>query len=274
MPYHGSNGGVVQAKLDEEAKLALIDSFYAEARDDGACSATIITNPLEEDGDFYETHAAHNYRDERIGLITHLPESKSVEDIFAMLSSPRPRNIRRAIKEGVDVTISNDEEALKFVHETHKENMLAIGGISKEWMFFNSIKNTMPDGSWNVFMAHLKGEPIAALLLFYFNRTVEYFTPVIQASQRATQALPLLIFEAMKNAMERGYSNWNWGGTWVSQKGVYEFKKRWGAHEYIYYYYTNVFEKDILYQKRGFFMKEYPGFYIVPFNELKDPEDE
>ena len=72
MAYYGSNGGVVQRKADEAVKSALIDAFYSDARDAGACSATMINNPLEQDGGFYAANAPHDYLDERIGQITHL----------------------------------------------------------------------------------------------------------------------------------------------------------------------------------------------------------
>ena len=169
-----------------------------------------------------------------------------------MFSDPRPRNTRRAEKEGVGVIISNDEKALNFLRQTHKENMLAVGGIPKELGFFDLVKSIMPDASWNVFMATIDGKPIAGLLLFYFNKTVEYFTPAVLASHRRTQALALVIFEAMKDAMKKGYKNWNWGGTWLSQDGVYEYKKRWGTSVYPYFYYTHIFNKDILNQNNGY----------------------
>ena len=88
--YYGSNGAVVQREANEEAKTALIHAFYAGAKESGACSATIINNPLEEDGEFYAANANHDYLDERIGQITHFPDSKEGDDLFAMFSDPRP----------------------------------------------------------------------------------------------------------------------------------------------------------------------------------------
>jgi len=267
--YYGSNGAVVQREVDEEAKTALILAFYADANESGACSATIINNPLEQDGEFYAANAPHDYLDERIGQITHFPESKEGDDLFAMFSNPRPRNIRKAIKEGIEVYASNDESSLEFLYKVHCENMQSIGGLEKSWDFFAKVKTHMPEDTWSVHVATLQNQPIAALLLFYFNQTVEYFTPVILAEHRGIQALALVIFEAMKDAMLRGYPHWNWGGTWLSQGGVYDFKKRWGTTEYPYYYYTKVFNQDILSQPKASLVNDYLGFYVVPFHALK-----
>lgn len=267
LAYYGSNGGVIQANQDTDSKSALIDAFYNMAADAKAASATIISNPLEDDFDFYDVHVPHDFRDERIGQITHLPSSD--ESLIAKFEDPRPRNIRRAIKEGVAVA-RGTTEALEFLVNTHAANMAAIGGLAKKRSFFDAIPTKMQRGDWAVFTASLDGKPIAALLVFYFNRTVEYFTPVIIESHRNTQALALTIYEAMRDAIQRGFTNWNWGGTWLSQGGVYDFKKRWGTSEYRYFYYTRVFNAELKTSKPAYLLEHYPGFYLVPFNRLTD----
>lgn len=267
LAYYGSNGGVIQKNQDTDAKSALIDAFYNMAADVKAASATIISNPLEGDSDFYDAHAAHDFRDERIGQITHLPSSD--EDLIARFEDPRPRNIRRAIKEGVTVA-RGATEALEFLFHTHAANMAAIGGLAKKRSFFDSIPAKMHADDWAVFTASLEGKPVAALLLLYFNRTVEYFTPVIIESHRNTQALALIIYEAMRDAVQRGFANWNWGGTWLSQGGVYDFKKRWGTSEYRYFYYTRVMNPDLKTCKPEYLLEHYPGFYLIPFDRLPE----
>ena len=119
-----------------------------------------------------------------------------------------------------------------------------------------------------MFTAYIKGKPVAALLLLYFNETVEYFTPVILPKYRNTQALSLVIFIAMKDAILHGFKNWNWGGTWLSQKGVYDFKKKWGTIDYPYYYYTLLFNNKLLSSDADFIKKNYEGFFVLPFNFL------
>jgi hypothetical protein len=267
LAYYGSNGGVIQVDHNTNSKAALVEAFYAMAADSKAASATIISNPLESCADFYDSCAGHDCRDERIGQITHLPAS--AEDLTARFDDPRPRNIRRAIKEGITVT-RGATEALDFLFSTHVDNMSTIGGIAKKREFFDAIPAMMHANDWAVFTAWLDGKPIAALLVLYFNRTVEYFTPVIVDSYRNTQALSLVIYEAMRNAIQRGFTNWNWGGTWLNQCGIYDFKKRWGTSEYRYFYYTRVFCKDLTNCRPAYLLEQYPGFYLIPFNRLAE----
>ena len=81
--------------------------------------------------------------------------------------------------------------------------------------------------------------------------------------------MALLIHEAMKDAAVRGYQYWNWGGTWLTQSGVYDFKKKWGTKDYPYYYYTQVNNEKILYLRKEDLLETFPGFFVVPFNQLK-----
>lgn len=268
MAYYGSNGSVVQAECDDQAKAALIERFYDDAAQDGACSATLITNPLEHDAEFYEGHCRATYRDERIGQITQLPSADAKDTLMSLFSNPRPRNIRRAMKEGIQVEARQDDAALDFLFKTHVVNMEAIGGLSKSWSFFADTKAKMAPEDWTIYVATLDGEPISALLLFYFNKTVEYFTPVTVERFRNAQPLALIVHDAMLDAIDAGFAYWNWGGTWKSQGGVYDYKKRWGTTDHPYFYYVRLLNEAVLQQAPDALLEQYPGFYVLPFGEL------
>lgn len=269
LPFYGSNGGVVQEFSDNKIKKILIKDFFVYANEQKACSATIVTNPLLEDNHIYADILKDFILDERIGQITHLPQNP--EDLIRLFDEPRPRNIRRAIKERVQVTRGNQRDSIEFLYNLHVENMKAIGGLSKSWDFFEKLLLDVPTELWSVYIGTIDGKPVAALLLFYFNRTVEYFTPVIHSEHRNTQALALIIYEAMKDAVKiKKCNNWNWGGTWLNQTGVYDFKKRWGTKDYPYFYYTKLFRKEVLLSNKDALLENYPGFFVLPFKELNN----
>jgi hypothetical protein len=268
LAYYGSNGGVVQHKQNDPAKIALIKEFYNLAKQANAVSATIINNPLEQDSSLYEAYTDYDFKDERIGQITHFPNSLDNDDLMSLFSDPRPRNIRKAIKCNVVVEKNHSIEAIEFLYSTHVENMKAIGGLAKKKSFFDVMPDLVEKKHWTIYLAKIDEQPVAALLLFYFNNTVEYFTPVILEEYRNTQALALVIYQAMQDAMENDYKNWNWGGTWLSQGGVYDFKKRWGTSEYRYYYYTKVFNKALLQSNCQELTNQYSGFFLIPYKYL------
>ena len=269
MAYYGSNGGVVQVGADLDTKRALVQHFYALAEENKAASATLITNPLEKDTDFYMQYTPHDLRDERLGQITHFPVNGDPEKLIDLFDDPRPRNIRRSIKGGVRIVRAQDEQAMDFLYKTHEENMRAIGGLAKRRDFFDILSASFAAQEWEIYMAYLEDHPVAALLVLYAGKTVEYFTPVVVEQYRSTQALTLCIYTAMQDAMRAGYAHWNWGGTWLTQDGVYDFKKRWGTAEYTYYYYTKIYNSALYTQSRAQLLGDYEGFYVLPFSALK-----
>ena len=274
LPYYGSNGGVLQGVQDDQVKRFMIEGFFEYALSWKACSATIITNPLLMDHEVYENTIEGYIRDERIGQITHLPENPD-DELIKSFDDPRPRNIRRALKEGIQVSSGNERASVEFLYEIHIANMEAIGGLSKSWDFFEKLLSDIPCDLWSVYIGSRDDQPIAALLVFYFNGTAEYFTPVIISEHRNTQALALVIYVAMKDAVSsKGCKNWNWGGTWLSQEGVYDFKKRWGTSDYPYYYYTKLFNEGLRSSSKETLLENYPGFYVLPFSELEDAGNE
>lgn len=276
LPFYGSNGGMtVLAGSDhnDEIKKALLDSAQELIIAKNCIASTIISNPLDPAVDtFLKANTEFDLLDERIGQITHLPlgnEAETAELLMKKLDDPRPRNIRKAIKEGVTIYHANTREALEFLYQVHYDNITAINGIAKEKRFFDCIPDYFNNNQYRVYIAEHNGEKIGALLLFYFNHTVEYFTPAVIETYRNLQPSALLIYQAMLDAIANGYQNWNWGGTWLSQGGVYDFKKKWGTTDYSYYYYTKIYDKQILKNPKEFFLQEYPYFFVAPFSALQ-----
>jgi hypothetical protein len=273
LPFYGSYGGIIEHRGTVEVRESLLNAFYSLAEENECVSSTLITSPFERNINYYETNLKFTYKNERIGQINELPDSGNALDNVLMKSfeEVRRRNIRKALKSAVEVKNEISLDVWEFLISTHKNNMKAIGGIAKPEHFFELI----PDfftwcTDYKIFTAYKDDQPIAALLLFYFNKTVEYFTPVVVDEYRTYQPLSLIVFEAIKDAVARGYRWWNWGGTWKNQTGVYNFKKKWGAKEYPYYYYVNVHEKGITGLSKDVVLREYPYYYVLPFDRLND----
>ncbi len=91
----------------------------------------------------------------------------------------------------------------------------------------------------------------------------------VSAAHDHFQPHAAILITAMVNAAERGFHTWNWGGTWTSQTGVYRFKRKWGARETSYRYFTQVNDVTLLQQTPQQLLDEYPDFYVVPFSALR-----
>jgi lipid II:glycine glycyltransferase (peptidoglycan interpeptide bridge formation enzyme) len=190
------------------------------------------------------------------------------DELFALYEESARRNVRKARKAGVTFRESRDREAFAFLHRTHDANIRAVNGLPKTQAFFDAVAESVPHACWVLWIAEQASTPVAALLVFRFNRTVEYFTPAILEEARNAQPLALLVHEAMCQAARDSYRWWNWGGTWATQEGVYRFKRKWGAQDMPYYYYTRISDRRLLDRSREELLAAFPGFFVAPFDKL------
>jgi len=265
LPFYGSNGAIL-ANSNEAFDFLLTKYNDTVANNKSISASTVISNPLLVSQN-YDT-ISFEIKDYRIGQFTKIGFAENNEEQLMNLFHYKTRNmVRKSQKQGLEVVIDNSQ--IDFLYNTHKQNMAAIGGRAKIESFFKCFPAIFKENEdYKIYIAKENGIAIAALLLFFHNKTVEYYTPVIVEEHREKQPLSLLIFEAMKQASEQGYELWNWGGTWASQDGVYRFKKRWGTEDINYYYYTKINNKDILSSSKETLLKEYPDVFVLPFQHL------
>ncbi|MBM3503519.1 MAG: GNAT family N-acetyltransferase [Alphaproteobacteria bacterium] len=261
LPFFGSNGGLIGA--DPAARATLWSAYVGIARAPGTAAATVIFAP----GESVDLPVAPDFADRRIGQITDLGLARSSEALFAAIDGSSRRNVRKAESSGVEVVIDND--AFPALQDIHRENMAAIGGREKPTRFFELLPRHFRAGvEYNIYVARLGGEIVAALLLFYAGRTVDYYIPATRLSARAAQPSAAILFRAMRDAADAGYTAWNWGGTWVTQDGVLRFKRKWAAHDVPYDYHVLLNNRELLTQTPKTLLNEYPFFYVLPFDAL------
>lgn len=268
LPYYGSNGGILADS--PEAKKALLEKYIEIVKGENCAAATLIENPLDKDYPYEQIQ--HDELDFRIGQISNISGSfKDLEDIMIRFHSKTRNLIRKAIKSNIIIEIDNDQ--FEFLEKTHNDNMNSIGGLAKGADFFQNVQSIFKAGTdYNLYTAKMNGELIAATLVFYYGSVVEYYTPVIVKEFRSFQPLSLIIASAMLEASTRGYKWWNWGGTWQSQDGVYDFKSKWGTVDINYNYYVTVNNKDIYNASKKDLLEHYSGVYVVPFNKINEPK--
>jgi len=265
LPFYGSNGGLIGA--DPMARQALVAAYNARVERGDVATATVVENPLAKE---QVAGWRHELNDERIGQFTPIEHAYGHDEALMASFHYKTRNaIRKAWKSGAVVAVENT--AMDFLTEVHELNMREIGGMLKPRRFFELISvHFRPDVDYRIYVTRLGGKAVAALLVFYYNQVVEYFTPVVRKEFRESQALSAAIFQAMSDASKAGFRWWNWGGTWLSQDGVYRFKSRWGTQNFRYQYYTTVQNRAVLQAQRFELLAGYPFFYVVPFASLKD----
>lgn len=269
-PFIGSNGGfITDSHLDfmkqREIKQNLLQNVYELADTENCILSTIISSPFDRDMIFYEDFVKYSYRDYRVSYIKHLNYSfNSPEESILKTVDKRCRNtITRSMK-NLEYEYSDDFETLFTLHRKNMEGK----GAFKPWIFFKAIKKYFSPDQYELTYALQDGKRVAGLLVFFFKDTVEYFTPAFNDDFRKEQPTSFLIFHSMKNASQKGFKYWNFGGTRLpSQTGVASFKKSWGSFEYPYYYYTirHQDSEKILKLSSDVISEHYRWFYVIPF---------
>jgi hypothetical protein len=251
----------------EWARQALVESFIEIANRPSNAAATIVSHPLYPNANF---GVPYDVTDDRVGQISRLDGLAGSEaTLLSRIDGSARRNIKKAKRAGVEVKVTPD--AIRFLEGTHNQNMLEIGGKAKSHAFFSGIPNHFAAGrDYDIYVAEREGQPLAALLVLYFNRTVEYFTPATCLEAREIQPMALILCQAMLDAAARGFTRWNWGGTWKTQEGVYRFKKKWAAQDHPYKYFIKINEPTLLGARKEDLLAGYPDFYLLPFERLRE----
>lgn len=257
LPLFGSPGGpLTTTPAADQALRAEYDRLASSA-----AAANWIAHPF-----MAVVPPRHDLTDERIAQWTDLEPGEAA--LHRTIEASARRNIQKAHAAGV--TVRESDDALGFLEATHRENMAAIGGRAKPHAFFSRLAETMMFGrDWRLSVAEHGGEPVAALLTFEAAGTVEYVMPVVKESARALQPTAAVLAAAMTAAAGRGLTRWNWGGTWITQEGVYRFKKKWGARERRYRYFVTLNDASLLTRSAADLTAAYPWYYTVPYGSLQ-----
>ncbi|MFC1936386.1 peptidoglycan bridge formation glycyltransferase FemA/FemB family protein [Chloroflexota bacterium] len=277
LPFYGSNGGIiVSPKISNTASVIkiLVEEFNTLAISNEVSTSTLITNPLDKNSALIQGILPHSYTDMRIGQIKMLPSSSlmanNIEDTLMNSYHKKTRNsIRKALKSDLLISHSDSLKDLQKLSDFHNQGIKKIGGISKPWNVFLAIRESFEYNiDYRLYLAQKENKIISALLVFYYHKTAEYFTPATDPEYRIYQPMSLLIHTAMEEAAKRNCLYWNWGGTWMTQENVYKFKSRWGTEDHRYYYLIQKYDNRLQEMTKEKLLKEYPNYYVLPFSEL------
>jgi Acetyltransferase (GNAT) domain len=256
LAYFGSPGGVLAR---DPAARAALEAWYAQevaAPEVGA--GTVVQNPFDAGG----RAVVHDATDTRVCHVTALTGDG---ELPASIEPSARRNVAKARREGIEVEVENDD-ALGALASLHREGMEAIGAPAKTDAFFEAVRRHFRPGvDYEVYVARLGGRAVAALLVFHFGETVEYYVPASDLEHRSLQPLAAILAEAMPAAARRGARRWNWGGSRPSQETLMRFKAKWGGQPCEYSYWVTVNSPELVDAEPEELLAAYPGFYVRPF---------
>lgn len=280
LPFFGSHGGViVSTPEDSTSEAQLWREFARLSERPDVFASTIIESPFNS-ADSAKDWLEFTHVDSRIGQVTEFPskilEDYSREELLRFFCKGARNSVTRSFRSPLKLQAEDSPRVIYQLYDIHVENMRAIGGTPKPGAFPEAVIESFDYGKdYKLFTAYDNGILVAGLLVFYFKDFVDYFMPATRAEYRVEQPMSGLILLAMEDAITRGaFRRWNWGGTWHSQQGVYDFKRKFGAVDYPYRYLSRL-SRDVDWspQNSKRLSSQYPFFYIAPFPESREHEN-
>lgn len=138
------------------------------------------------------------------------------------------RRIRHAEREGVIVTVSNDQTSVgdfyRLVVETRRRQGLLPQPI--EW--FRNLMTAMPDRA-AIRLAWHNRRPIAGILTLRHRKCMYYKYGASVSELNKLGGMPYLLWSAIKEACNMGLDTFDLGRSEVGNPGLVTFKDRWGA---------------------------------------------
>lgn len=172
---------------------------------------------------------------------------ESEELIFKQLQGSTKRNIRKAGREGLSISISNSLDSVLSYYRLHGILRKRHGLPSQPLYFFKSIhKNIIYPGNGFVVLASYKGNPVSGAVFFHFGRKAVYKYGASDLAFQHLRGNDLVMWEAIRLLARNGFHSLCFGRTDMDNEGLRRFKSGWGTQESIIRYFKLDLYKDRL----------------------------
>ena len=221
--------GAIFVKIDPDVRLGtgIPETDAEEKQDEGALwQQSLAKNGWGYSGDQIQ------FRN------TVLIDLTSDEDEMLMRMKSKTRyNIRLAERKGVTVRAGTPDD-WTMLYNMYAETSVRDGFAIRDENYYKTVWSTFQLSSLPTcepLIAEVDGEPVAAIVVFYFAKRAYYVYGMSTINHRNKMPTYLLQWEAMVRAKERGCTHYDlWGAPEVfdesdSMWGVYRFKEGLGG---------------------------------------------
>ena len=191
-------------------------------------------------------------------------------DLLKRLRDSTRRNIKNASQRGVTIQSNRSLTALKAFYRLNCRTRRRHGVPPQPHQWFISIyERILATNKGFILSAIHTGAVIAAAVIFHFNKTVTFKYGASIPNQQHLRANNLLIWEAIKWGIEKGFKRFNFGRTDMNNHGLLQFKRGWGAVEETLNYYQYNLKNCSFRSETSKFKSSYPILKIMPLPLLK-----
>ncbi len=164
--------------------------------------------------------------------------------LWAGLSGPTRRNIRKAIDEGLEVEMSQGLEAVAEFYRLNCATRRRHGLPPQPWRFFRNLHAfaLQRKAGW-VVTAKSRGTAVASAVFLHFGRRAHYKYGASDYRRQDLRGNNLVMWEAIRWYAAQGFASLCFGRTEPGNEGLRRFKRGWGTRERAIPYHRYDFRK-------------------------------
>ncbi len=167
------------------------------------------------------------------------------DDIFSRFGDSHRRNIRKAKREGVRISIDQSLESLEEFYRLNCLTRRRHGLPPQPLSFFkNVLKDILSKDLGIIVSALYQKKTVASSVFFHFGNRAIYKYGASDAVFQRVRPNNLVMWEAIRWYRDRGFRHFSLGRTARDNSGLLRFKRLWGGHEHTLEYYKYDFRKD------------------------------
>lgn len=193
----------------------------------------------------------------------HLMNLSLDEDkIFSSFQSNTKRNIKKAIKEGVQVKIVTNLKSIEAYYRLHCLTRKRHGLPPQPYSFFKNIyKYIIAKDYGFTIIATYNNRPVAAAIYFYFGNEAIYKYGASDFEHQSLRANNLVMWEAIRWFARKGFKNFSFGRTEFINEGLRRFKLGWGVNENTIQYFKFDYKKNAFVKESN--LLSFPPHYLT-----------
>jgi len=187
---------------------------------------------------------------------------------FSNLRDSTRRNIKKAVKEGVKVQISQSLDSVQEFYRLNSISRKDHGLPPQPYSFFKKVyEHILVNDFGFVVLASFESRSIAGEVYFHLKEKAVYKYGASDKSFQHLRANNLLMWEGIRECIRRGCTILSLGRTDLNHEGLLQFKRGWGSTEQQ----INYYRYDL---KNGFFVSgssKVSGFHNKIFRNIPIP---
>ena len=169
---------------------------------------------------------------------------RDADTIFRGFKGSTRRNIRKAIKENIQVHISHSLDSVREFHRLNAITRKHHGLPPQPFFFFKNVhKHIISRGKGLVVLASFEGRNIAGAVYFHFGGKAIYKYGASERKYQNKRPNNRVMWEAVRWYAEKGFESFSFGRTEPENDGLLQFKRGWGTKETVLRYYKYNFRE-------------------------------